>query len=481
MTKLVLSRLDELTRQACPGVTEPGLLVGLSGGPDSVALLRMAKAWADQRKRPLVAAHLNHRLRGDQADADAVFCSDLCRQLSIKLIVLCEDPRPLARSRGAGIEEASRILRHDFFRKILAENNDLHCTATGHHHDDQVETVIMRLFRGTGPDGMAGIRPVAGSVIHPLLHLSRSEILAWLEKSNQPWRSDPSNLDGDNSRSRIRRELMPVIRSIFGNGATSGPARLAGLWENDLDFLEQSAQQALSALTDDQTGTATLPVDQLRNLHPAMAGRLLRLWLTCHKLVDPARLESVHLMNIQAWLREGTSGTTLDLPGGCRLKRDFNLLSAEETSAETAPMQNAGDFRILVASIRGPEDPASFGRSEGHGSPCGKESWKLTCPSNVLHGNLKVRNWRQGDRIQPFGLDGSHKLSDLFREQRLPASERSGVLVVEDDTGILWTVGLARAERTRLLQPGQPAVIITVAPRGTGIQNKDTDNHTGND
>ncbi len=462
-------------------MSEPGLLVALSGGPDSVALLRMAKIWAAQRNRHLAAAHLNHRLRGSQADADAQFCADLCEQLSIKFIVREEDPRPLARSRGAGVEEAARVLRHDFFRKILAENNELHCTATGHHLDDQVETVVMRLFRGTGPDGMVGIRPVAGSVIHPLLHLSRHEILAWLEQNNQPWRTDPSNLDGDNTRSRLRRELLPVIRSIFGDGAAATPARLAGLWESDLDFLEHSAQQVLSALAGGQSEENVLPLDQLLELHPAMAARLLRLWLTSNNLIEPSRIESVHLMNILAWLREGTSGTTLDLPGDCRLKRDFNLLSAEKSGCSTPPMRNAGDFRILVASVKGPEDPVSFGRSEGHGCPSGRESWNLTCPSNVLNGNLRVRNWRQGDRMQPFGLDGSRKLSDLFREQRLPSSERSGVLVVEDDTGILWTVGLARAERTRLLQPGQSAVTITVALRTAINQSRDTNSNAGND
>ena len=107
----------------------------------------------------------------------------------------------------------------------------------------------------------------------------------------------------------------------------------------------------------------------------------------------------------------------------------------------------------------------------GHGHWSGPETWNLTCPSAVLEGNLKVRNWRQGDRMQPFGLDGTRKLSDLFREQRIATGERTGVLVVEDDEGIIWAVGLARAERTRLLHPGEPAVTITVTPRRTPNQN----------
>jgi tRNA(Ile)-lysidine synthase len=466
-TQNIMARLDELTVLACPDVPDPGLLVGLSGGPDSVVLLLAAKTWAQDRNRQIAAAHLNHRLRGSEADSDAAFCADLCEKLGLRFFLREDDPRPLARSRGAGVEEAARVLRHDFFQTILAENHDLHCVATGHHRDDQVETVIMRLFRGTGPDGMAGIRPVSSSVIHPLLHLTRSEILVWLEEQGQPWRTDASNRDGDNTRSRLRRELLPLVRSIFGEGASSNPARLADLWENDLSLLERMTSQSLAELGEEPPGTSGLPVDKLLALHPGLAGRNLRRWLTAHQGIDPSRLESVHLMNILAWLREGVSGTALDLPGGFRLTRDFNSLRVMNTNEKSAPMRNAGDFRILVSKVDTPKDPESYGRAEGNGEQTGPETWNLTTPSAVLKGNLRVRNWRQGDRLQPLGLDGTRKLSDLFREQRIATAERPDVLVVEDDEGIIWVVGLARAERTRLLKPGEPTVIVTVAPRGS--------------
>ena len=137
-------------------------------------------------------------------------------------------------------------------------------------------------------------------------------------------------------------------------------------------------------------------------------------------------------------------------------------------------MRNAGDFRILVAKAPVPEDTSAFGRAEGFGKQIAPGIWNLTCPSGVLKGNLKVRNWQKGDRIRSFGLDGSRKLSDLFGILRIPASERPGVLVVEDDEGIIWVVGLDRAERTRLLQPEEPAVTITVSLRTADIQVNDT-------
>jgi len=472
-----LHRLDDLTRLSCPDVPNAGLLVALSGGPDSVLLLLGSKIWADERQRPLAACHLNHLLRGEHSDKDALFCAELCRKWDIPLFSMDEDPRPVARHRGAGLEEAARNLRHDFFRKILEENDNLHCVATGHHRDDQVETVIMRLFRGTGPDGMAGIRPVSGQVIHPLLDVSRSRILSWLEDLGQPWRTDASNLDGDNTRSRLRRELLPLVRSIFGNGADQTPARLAELWEDDMDYLQGEAKKLLQALSKQQDGSTSLPVDELLEIHPALASRVLRLWLTRPEGVAAASLQRIHLMNIQAWLRVGTSGTTLDLPDGCCLRRDFNDLQLLRSDSEKPPMRNARDFRILVARTPLPEDIEFFGRQEGFGSSGGPGIWNLTCPSGVLKGNLKVRNWQNGDRIASFGLDGSRKLSDLFAQQHIPASERPGVLVVEDDKGIIWVVGLDRAERTRLLHSDEPAVTITVALRKANIQI----NHTKTD
>ncbi len=472
-----LHRLDDLTRLSCPDVPNAGLLVALSGGPDSVLLLLGSKIWADERQRPLAACHLNHLLRGDNSDKDALFCADLCEKLDIPLFSMDEDPRPMARSRGAGLEEAARNLRHEFFRKILKENNHLHCVATGHHRDDQAETVIMRLFRGTGPDGMAGIRPVSGQVIHPLLDVPRRRILAWLENLGQPWRTDATNLDGDNTRSRLRRELLPQVRSIFGNGADQTPARLAELWEADLDFLETQTQNLFQALSYPNNGSTCLPVDKLLELHPALISRVLRLWLIRSEGLNPVSLQRIHLMNIQSWLRLGTSGTTLDLPDGCCLRRDFNDLQLLKSGGEKPPMRNAHDFRILVARTPLPEDIEFFGRREGFGSSGGPGIWNLTCPSGVLKGNLKVRNWQNGDRIASFGLDGSRKLSDLFAQHRIPASERSGVLVVEDDEGIIWVVGLDRAERTRLLQSDKTAVTITVALREANIQI----NHTKTD
>ncbi|MCK9995951.1 MAG: tRNA lysidine(34) synthetase TilS [Candidatus Krumholzibacteria bacterium] len=457
----VSSRIGKLVAVCCADTPRRGLLVGLSGGPDSVALLLAAKAWSDEVGAPLAAAHFNHRLRPGEADRDALFCRDLCAELGIELHEDGEDPRPVARSRGQGLEEAARHLRLRFFRKVLAGNPALQCTATGHHRDDQVETVIMRLFRGTGPGGLRGILPVSGKVIHPLLQVGRGEIIAFLEDIGQPWRTDATNLDGDNIRARIRRELLPLVRGIFGSGSENVPARLADLLQQDMELLDHFTQEALAKVRlpdhPDQ-----LSVARLLALDKSLAARVLRLWLVNGQ---PSGLERVHVDGVLAWLVTGQSGSGLDLADGLRLTRNFDRLECKAASNVPPPLRKAEDYRILVSrNPAGKGDPRA-GIQEGVGDPADETSWRLTCPASSLAGNLRVRNWNPGDRFQPFGLEGSKKLSDILRERQVSRDDRPGVLVVTDDTGILWVVGLARAERTRLLPSTEQTVTISVANR----------------
>jgi tRNA(Ile)-lysidine synthase len=457
----VTARLGELVTRCCMDIGKPGLLVGLSGGPDSVALLLAAKAWSEEENTPVAAAHFNHKLRPGEADLDTQFCRGLCTDLGLPLHESAEDPRPTARLRGQGLEEAGRHLRRRFFRKILAENANLHCVATGHHRDDQVETVLMRLFRGTGPAGLRGILPVNGHTIHPLLQVDRREIITFLEDIGQPWRTDSTNLDGDNIRARMRRELLPLARGIFGPGSEMVPARLAELLQQDMELLERLTIEAFAEVRfpdhpDQVSVTGLLALDR------GLAGRVLKLWLDD---VQPAGLERVHVDDILAWLGGGQSGSGLDLPGGLRLGREFDRLVRQSRSVAAPPLREAGDYRILVTKNNdGAKDPEGKVQ-EGCGDPADETTWRLICPAAGLAGNLRVRNLRPGDRMQPFGMEGTKKLSDLLRERQVPRDARPGVLVVTDETGILWVVGLARTERTRLLPSTEQTVTISVARR----------------
>ena len=455
----VARQLDQLVSEAArvhgedPGAA--GLLIALSGGPDSVALLAAAVAWARTRSRPLAAAHFNHDLRGADSDADQRFCEDLCARFDLSLATAAGDPRGLARRRGRGLEDAARQLRHDFLEKTRAAS-DLAAVATGHHRDDQAETVIMRLFRGTGLDGLRGLRPLSGRRLHPLLGVTRAEILAYLAGRDLTWRQDPTNLDGSNRRSRLRHELLPLVRDIFGEGSGLNPARLADLAEIDLAHLDQLTDQAWQRLSGPaqpgHTG-ASLHVSGVKELPPAVASRVIRRWL--HQAL-PADLARVHVDAVRRWLEQGRSGTGLDLPGPLRLERVFDRVGLAGTPP---PSDDAAHWQVRVeprADVPLPPPPP-------HRDLDG--TWRLICPSETLQGNLRLRNPRPGDRLEPFGLDGTKKLSDLMQEKRIPTVMRAGLLVVEDSVGILWIPDLAQAERTRVLPSTRQAVTIIVGRR----------------
>lgn len=471
----IAERIAVLAPQAS-GVARPGLLVALSGGPDSVALLLGAREWSRSTGGPLEAAHLNHTLRAAAAEEDMLFCRELCRGLGVPLHEFRRDPRPLARARGLGLEEAGRHLRRRLLAGVVGGCDHLHCVATGHHADDQTETVVMRLFRGAGPQGLRGLRPVQGDVIHPLLDIGHDRILACLQDCGQPWRLDASNEGRGNLRARLRNELLPLARDIFGDGCLDNPARLAALLEQDVRLLQELADRALAEVRSPQDAAA-LSVAGLLALDPALAGRALRSWLADaaespdRQGVLGARLGRVHADLVLRWLGEGQSGTGLDLPGGWRLERDFDLLRLRSRQLDAPPSARAADLRVLVraqppaAAGAATADPAALGRLEGPGRAAGAGAWELTCPAEALRGDLRVRHPRRGDRLRPLGAPGTRKLSDVLREAGVPAADRAGALVVEDGEGILWVVGVARGERTRLLPTTGKTVTICICSR----------------
>ncbi len=437
-----------------PGVT-PGVLVALSGGADSTALLRLAVLHRERSGAPVEAAHLDHALRGADADADAGFCRDLCRDLDVPLHLKREDPRPAAASRGRGLEEAARAARRAFLTGVLDTRPTLAACATGHQRDDQAETVVMRLFRGTGPEGLQGIRPRAGRFIHPLLGCGRAEIEAWLAALGQPWRRDATNDDASNVRGRVRRELLPLARDIFGAGAATTPARLAALLRDDAAELETQSAAALRALRRGRPD-GTLPVAALAALPGPLAARALRRHLRGECGLD---LDRVHVVRLLDWLGASRSGAEVDLLGGWRARRDFDRLCFDPPAAAGGD----GPTPAAVLTVRAATPAEAAARDpEPAGTAPPLDGWRLTCPGSALRGAPLVRPWRPGDRLKPFGMTGRRKVGDLLQQMRVPLPERARVLVAADEAGPFWVVGLVRDERTRLLPTTLDAVTLLV-------------------
>jgi len=393
----------------------------VSGGPDSVALLRVITALGGEP----VVLHVDHGLRGEQSREDAEFVRELCRGLGVR----CE-VRKLGLEEGSNLQERAREERYRLAEE-LAAGMGLGVVATGHTADDVAETVLMNLARGAGLRGLAGIPPVRGKVQRPLIGSTRTEVLDYLKELDQPYRTDPTNLTSKYARNRVRLEVLPVLEDLYP-GAAGSIARAASLLREDLEVLEELAIGILEKSGEE----VVLPLDGLTDLRPPLRRHAVRLAYTT-LVPDTAPLPS-QLVDAVLGLLEGGEGTrTLDLPGGVvasgRVGRELAFYTEprsmdygrkEISAGETVRF---GGWRISARELSG-YDPVDAVRPEVAYLDAGK-------------GPYEVRMAREGDIIRPLGLGGTKKVLRAMMDRKVPSDLRRRTPVVVDGQGeIAWIV-----------------------------------------
>jgi tRNA(Ile)-lysidine synthase len=411
------------------------VVVALSGGLDSVVLLHLLRFPARERVGPVTAAHLDHAMRPD-SEADARWVAGLCRAWDVPLVSARMETPPAS-------EAAARHARYAFLEEAAAAVGAGARIATAHHADDQAETVLFRLARGTGVRGLRGIAPRRGHIVRPLLHFTRSELEAYAAAAGLAYRADPTNAELRFARNRIRHRVLPELERARP-GATRSLAALAddarrveAAWQ---DVVEAAARNVVVATEAGSPGGALLAGDRFLAYHPHLRVRLLRYLLRRHGAV-PGRAGTRAALE---FITSGRSGAALDLPGGVRLERDFDRVRI------TGPAPTPPDVPL---EITGPE--AGAGRAWVAGRELRVE-WRGSAGADgeVVEAGvvvpeprfpLTVRGRRAGDRIR-LGY-GTKKLKKLLAERRLDRHARSRVPVLVDGAGtVLWVVGVARAK-----------------------------------
>ncbi|MGB9202529.1 MAG: tRNA lysidine(34) synthetase TilS [Terriglobales bacterium] len=437
--------------------------VAVSGGADSVALLRLLLGLRAELGIVLSVAHVNHKLRGAESDEDERFVAELARQHGLDLHV-CEEPVDGSRGSesGSGIEAAARDLRYGFFRQ-LAHAGRVAKIATAHTLDDQAETVLLRIFRGTGIRGLSGIHPrlvfeergqTFGEVVRPLLSFRRSALTEFLRECGQAWREDASNRDIAFLRNRVRHRLLPLIAQEFGEAAIEHMAELAEIARAEEEVL--STQYPVPGTQ--QTGAgktrqaASLPVGPLRALPLAAQRRLLRGWLQAN-----ARDLSISFRLIEEALElaHGPAGKKTQLPQGIlrRGRLDLLLESKPFGGRREAGHRQAPDYEYALAvpgAVKIPElgaciearvvDAASV-PEDGRGQLLDLERM----PKEVL-----IRNWRAGDRYWPAHTAAAKKVKELLTVRHATGAEKKlWPVAVAADCGLVWVRGFAVPEALR--------------------------------
>ena len=447
--------------------------VALSGGADSVALLLALREIAEAERFHVVgAAHLNHRLRGADADADAQFCRDLAGRLEMPIDIEQVDVAALACDTGTSIEHAAHIARYAFFDRAAARLGAT-AIAVAHTKDDQAETFLLRLLRGAGPRGLSGIHPRAGIVVRPFIETSRSDVRDFLRAADIAFREDASNADLAIPRNRIRHELLPLLDARFSPGIVDVLDRAAAIAREDADYLEDAARAAAARLISQSKRGVELDAEALLAEPPAVARRVIR--LAQQLAAGSERFIGFDAGEAVRRYAVSKSAGQLDLPGHRVNRRGGTLvLTGSRGREKPAPaadfiyrLEVPGQVAVLEAAcaISAVSKPVPSGRSAG-------EVWHLAARSDVavieasrVTAPLAVRNRRPGDTFRPLGLKGRKTLQDFFVDAKIDRFEREITPVVVDSAGqIVWIAGLALAEEFRVTAATRDVVILKRLP-----------------
>lgn len=432
-----------------PCGVRPGdaLLAGVSGGADSVALAYLlAHLRGPLRLRPILA-HLHHGLRGADADADEESVRLLAGRLGLEAVFGRCEVATLAARTGQSVEMAARAARRAFFKE-QADARRIGLLALAHTADDQAETVLLRLARGTGPRGLGGMtfrsERDALAVVRPFLGIRRGAIRAFLAAHGLRWREDASNLDDRFLRVRVRREVIPLLEQRLNPAAVEAIGRAAALLAEEAAALDAPARAAFRRCAD---GSA-LRAERLVPLPPALRRRVLLAWLEARLRSPDTASESAPVSasaveRLMALVEAGRGRT--DLPGGFRALLRAGRLEAAREGGPTAPEYDEvlpvpGDLS-LPGGWRARVEPATgFRRLRERGLlECEAEAWIR--PPGPGEPTLRVRSWLPGDRYRPLGAPGSTKLQDLFTDAKLPRDLRRGFPVWVSGERIVWLPG----------------------------------------
>jgi tRNA(Ile)-lysidine synthase len=453
----------------------PGERVGaaVSGGADSVALLRLLLELRERTGFVLCVVHFNHKLRGRASDADEEFVSKLAAQHGLELFVAREDIAARAKRERGNLEEVAREARYTFFQRLVKEER-VRRVAVAHTADDQAETVLGHILRGTGLAGLGGIHPESGVIFRPLLAIRRAELRTYLLAKRQSWREDASNRDTKRTRARIRQKLMPLLEKSFQPAVVAHLCKLADLSREVESYIEAQA-------ADWEHKHTRLVADGIRvelaDFLAAPAAVISRVVRRIVASVKPhgGQLGAPHVEAVLQLAAQRDSGKALLLPGGVEVRRDREALrfvrmekAPEEQGRKSAALgycyevdlrTGAAELRLVELScllhFRVIDWPAEGRETKHTGAVLDRERMSLP---------LVVRNWRPGDSMQPLGHQKRHKVARLLNEKSVSRWEKEIWPVLTSGGELAWVRGLPVSAEFAAGPNIRAAVLITEEP-----------------
>ncbi len=467
--------------------------VAVSGGADSVALLRLLESLRGELGVALVVVHFDHMLRGEESDRDASFVEELARASGLEFVSAREDVRAAAVQNSRNIEEAARRLRYAFFDRVLGGGKATRI-AVAHTADDQAETVLGHIIRGTGPTGLASIYPIVespdgGAIVRPLLEVRRAELRDYLHERGLGWREDATNADQTRLRARIRAQLLPVLASDFSPAIVQHLGDLARFAREDESFWSALVDDRLAKYAKVASGAHSECAERTRSISArdllspitfagaaehagahsarALTERLIR---RLYEKVrgDRRELSARHVEQVIRLAAESTSGKRLRLPGRIAVERVFDDIvfshasqqddnnghkgraaSSRETKMEPPSYLYMVDLPPSGATTVDVPELSTCFRLKIVDWPLGESDTKTDTgafDAGTLRSPLLLRSWRPGDAYRPRGHRQSQKLKQMFQAERVPRHQRVHWPVLESAGQVIWARGMAPAE-----------------------------------
>ncbi len=442
------------------------IIVAVSGGPDSVALLHVLHQLTEQKKLNcrLTVAHVNHQFRGEESDAEEYFSRQLANQLGLTFLSKRIDIPSFMKESGLGAQEAARLKRYAFLKQS-AEQLNANKVALAHHADDQVETVLHRLLRGTGLQGLSGMSMLRheGSVsyIRPFLQVTKAAILHFLETQQYDYRIDSSNLETKYARNKLRQHVIPLLESIQPDFGTS-ILRLSEIAGTEDDYIQQQSRVWFEAHVEQFPDRCRFELKLWRGLHLALQRRMIKLILS-YLSGGLSDIDYTRIGLVREALLSSKSNLSLHLGGGLMLLKEYGRAQVIRQDhyiiTENVSYRYALEPEHRTLSI--PEIEAEFramilDSGDAKHSIGASEAW---FDAAELEWPLYVRNRMNGDRIESLGLKGSKKVKDIFIDVKMAPSLRQLHPIVTDRLGrILWIPGVKRS-RHALIQDSTTQVL----------------------
>jgi tRNA(Ile)-lysidine synthase len=412
-----------------------GVIIGLSGGPDSVSMLHILNRIKDNLDFKIYAVHLNHLIRGEEAFRDEEYAKELCKSLGVPFYLKRIKVEEYAKEHGMSSEEAGRFLRYNLFNEI-AEKVGANKIALAHNMNDQAETVIMRFLRGSGISGMGGIKPVRdGRYIRPIIECSRDEIEKYCKENNLNPVIDSTNKESIYTRNRIRLELIPYIKEHFNPNIIENLYKNAEILREEEDYLSGTAEKELKRIQK-RDG---VDIKEFNSLHKAIKRRVLR------KLINNVKgnlkeVEAKHIEDCIKLIEKGETGKNIDLVGGIRCIIEYDIFKIEMKKNI-----NKFCYELIIPGETSVEELGMIISTRilsSHEENFGDKWFIKYYDYDKIKGRLKVRNRRDGDYMYPKGMSGKKKLKDIFIDKKIPREKRDLIPLLALDSEILWIVGL---------------------------------------